>query len=133
MRRRPEQSLLKVLPEAVVDRKRYNQRRHSRRHPGNRDASDHADESLASFRAKVAGSDEEFKAHGEKAISSSHQLSDTADYSWRRLRDSWDDRGNRVAVLTISIAKPLFQLRVLHLDHQGARCRRERHQPPAHG
>src|SRR6266852_3072932 len=70
MSRRPKQSLLKVLPEAVVDRKRYNQRCYSRRDTGNRDASDLADESLASFCAKITGGDEEFKAHGEKATSS---------------------------------------------------------------
>jgi hypothetical protein len=69
----------------------------------------------------------------KKQSAVSHQLSATADYSWRGLRDSWEDCWNRVAVRAISIAKPLLQLRVLHLDHQRSSDYRERRQPPAHG
>src|SRR5882762_950200 len=78
----PEQSLLQVLPKAIVDRERNNQRSYTGRDTSNRNAGNDADKSLASFRSEIAGCDEEFEAHGKKLSALSCQHSAKADYSW---------------------------------------------------
>jgi hypothetical protein len=60
---------LQVLTEAVVNGERDNQRCHPSGHSKDRNARNHADESLPAFRAEIAGCNEEFEAHGEAAVS----------------------------------------------------------------
>src|ERR1700722_4485215 len=65
MRSRSQQPLLQVLTKSVVDRERYDERRHPRRHPSNGNSGDDTNKRLPPFGAQVAGRDEKFKAHAE--------------------------------------------------------------------
>ena len=62
---RAQETILQILAESVVDREGDDQRCDSRSNPGDGNAGNDADESLPSFRAKVAGCDKEFKSHPE--------------------------------------------------------------------
>src|SRR5208282_1526484 len=83
VRGRTQQPRLQILPEAVVDGQRDDQRSHPRRHSQDGDPSDDADERLAALGAKITSCDEKFEAHKKQLSALSHQLSVTADYSWR--------------------------------------------------
>jgi hypothetical protein len=72
--------LLQILPEAVIDGQRHDQRSDARCDTDNGNAGDDPDKGLPPFGAQVASRDEEFKAHG-KLSAVSYQLSAKLDYT----------------------------------------------------
>ena len=65
MRSGAKQTLLQILAEAVVDGQRDDQRGNSSGHAQYRNSGDHSNHRLAPLGSKIAGGDEQLKAHGD--------------------------------------------------------------------
>ena len=140
MRSRTQQPILQVLAKSIVDGEGHDQRSDSGRDSGDRNASDHANDGLASFSAEIAGRDEEFEAH-RRSISFSRQLS--ADWiiatapSVRTSAGPYPGYDCRYGspVLAVFFAEPPLQFPILGSDHDGAcnqvRTRSDHSRPPA--